>query len=403
MRAEILVHQLDLLYTLDPAREDPLGELREASVGFADGRLIYAGPAAHAPGADVVLDGSGCVALPGLVDCHTHTAWAGSRADEFQRRLAGASYSEILESGGGILSTVAASRAAGLDELTRLTRRRLERMRARGSTTVEVKSGYGLDVETELTLLRAARACSDTVRVVTTFLGAHTIPAEWRHDRAAYVAEVVGPQLTLCAPHAEFIDVYCDRGAFTLEEAVQILEAGRAAGLKLRAHAEQVAHTGIAAAAADLGALTVDHLERIDDPGMDMLAECGTVACLLPGAQLYLRDVPPPVAGLRARGVPMAVATDYNPGSSPVHDLWVAATLGCILQGLTVEEAIQGITRNAGRALGRPELGWLGPGSAADLVVVRPPPGEPATAASLVQHLGGPRVEAVIADGRRVA
>lgn len=402
MRAELLVHNLSRLATLDPAREDPLGELQSASVGFRDGRVVYVGPAAHAPDADKVLDGEGCLGLPGLVDCHTHAVWAGSRAGEFEDRLAGASYAEILEAGGGILSTVRQTREADLETLSRLARTRLRRMRARGTTTVEVKSGYGLDVDTELRMLRAARACADTVRVVTTFLGAHTVPAEWRHDRAAYVAQVVGPMLEECAPHADFIDVYCDRGAFTLEEGVQILEAGRAAGLKLRAHAEQVSHTGIAAAAAALGALTVDHLERIDDAGVDAVAEAGAVACMLPGAQLYLKDVPPPVAALRARRVPMAVATDLNPGSSPVHDLWTAATLACVLQGLTVVEAIQGITRNAARALGRPELGWLGPGSAADLVVVRPPPGEPPSPAAVIQHLGGQQVEAVILDGKRV-
>ena len=402
MRADLLVHGLARLYTLDPGREDPLGELADASVGFLKGRVIYVGPAAHAPGADHVLDGEGCVGLPGLVDCHTHAVWAGSRADEFQERLAGAAYADILEAGGGILSTVRATRAADLETLTRLARARLRGMRARGTTTVEIKSGYGLDVATETRMLRAARACADTVRVVTTFLGAHTVPAEWRHDRAAYVAQVLGPQLEECAPHAEFIDVYCDRGAFTLEEGIAILSAGRAAGLKVRAHAEQVSHTGIAAAAAALGALVVDHVERIDDAGMDAVADAGAVACLLPGAQLYLRDIAPPVAGLRARRIPMAVATDLNPGSSPVHDLWTAATLACILQGLTVTEAIQGITRHAGRALGRPELGWLGPGSVGDLVVVRPPPGEPASAASLIQHMGGQRVEAVVWDGRRV-
>ena len=337
------------------------------------------------------------------MDCHTHAAWAGSRADEFERRLAGASYTEILEAGGGILSTVRSTREADLAELTRLLRARLRGMRARGVTTVEVKSGYGLSPRVERRLLQAIQAASDTVRVSATFLGAHAVPEEFRGRRQDYVRQVIEEQLPACAGLADAIDVYCDRGAFELDEAVAILAAGRAQGLAIRAHAEQVAWTGIAAAAARMGALSVEHLERIDDDGIEALAEHGTIAVMLPGAQLYLRDVSPPTAALRAAKVPMAVATDLNPGSSPVHDLWTAATLATILQGLTVEEAILGITRHAARALGRPELGWLGPGSVGDLVVCRPAPGEPATASTLIQHLGGHRVEAVVVDGARVA
>jgi len=403
VRAELLVHQLPLLCTLDPARDGALGELREASVGFSGGRVVYVGDAAHAPDADDIIDGKGAIGLPGLVDCHTHAAWAGSRADEFQQRLAGADYSAILEAGGGILSTVRATRAAGLDQLIALTRARVSNMRAHGVTTVEIKSGYGLDPTTERLLLMAAQSCNDLVTVVPTFLGAHTVPAEFRGDREAYLAQVLGPQLGACAPLAEAIDVYCDRGAFTLDEALAVLSAGRAHGLRLKAHAEQVTHTGIAGAAARMGALSVDHLEHIDDDGIASMAEHGTVAVMLPGAQLYLRDPAPPVEALREAGVPLAVASDLNPGTSPVHDLWTAATLACVCQRLTIPEAIAGITRVAARALGHLELGWLGPGSAADLVVVRPAPGEPPEVASLVQHLGGRRVEAVVRGGRRVA
>lgn len=401
MRADLLVHDITRLYTCDPAREG-LGVLEGAAVAFQGGRPVYVGPSAHAPDADRTVDGAGLVGLPGLVDPHTHAVWAGSRAAEFRRRLAGESYTAILEAGGGILSTVAATRAAEPDTLAALARARLAGFLARGVTTVEIKGGYGLAPEPEARMLAAARAAGDTVRVVPTFLGAHAFPAEFRGRRDAYLRQILEEQLPLAAPLAEAVDVYCDVGAFTLDEACAVLAAGRALGLKVRAHAEQVAWTGIAAAAARLGATCVDHLERLDDAGVAALAEHGTVAVLLPGAQLYLRDTSPPVAALRAAGVPMAVGTDLNPGSSPVHDLWAAASLGCVLQGLTVEEAVLGVTRNAGRALGRPELGWLGEGSVGDLALFPPPPGEPAMVDGLVQHLGWPRAALVVRDGRLV-
>lgn len=401
MRADLLVHDLARLYTCAPDAPE-LGALEGASVAFLEGEVAWVGPAAHAPDADEVLDGSGLIGLPGLVDPHTHAVWAGSRADEFRRRLAGVPYSEILEAGGGILSTVRATRAASREDLAAAGRARLAGLRSHGVTTVEVKSGYGLDPDTEVRLLQAAWDCNDTVRVVPTFLGAHAIPPEWRHDRAAYVAQVIEQQLPRCAPLADFIDVYCDRGAFTVAETEAILSAGKALGLGLKCHAEQVAFTGAAAAAAGLGATSVEHLERVDEAGIAALAAAGTVAVLLPGAQLYLRDSAPPVAALREAGVPLALGTDLNPGSSPVHDPWAVATLACILQGFTIEEAVLGLTRVAGLALGRPELGWVGPGSIGDLALFAPPPGEPATVASLVQHLGAHRAVAVIRDGVQV-
>jgi imidazolonepropionase len=372
--------------------------IRDAAVLCVGGRIGWVGPAADAPAAPEVQDAGGAVGMPGLVDPHTHTTFAGSRAMDFERRLAGESYTSILEKGGGIHSTVAATRVASESELTSLTRARLDRMLRGGVTTVEIKSGYGLSPEAEARMLRAARAAAGPVHVVTTFLGAHARPP----GVADYVDQVVGAQLDACAPLADAIDVYCDRGAFTLEETDRILRAGRARGLQLKVHAEQVAYTGAAQLAASLGALSADHLERIDDAGIAAMAEAGTVAVMLPGAMLYLRDTSPPVDRLRAAGVPLAIGTDFNPGSSPVSDLWTCATLACICMGLTVREALAGVTVNAARALGLADRGHLLPGAVADLALFDPPPGEPPELRVLVQHLGGHRARAVYRAGARV-
>jgi len=395
MTADLLFLHIDELLT-----GDDRGVLRDAGVAFADGRVLWVGPSSQAPAAREQVDCSGLVGLPGLVDCHTHSMFAGSRAAEFQRRLAGATYTEILEAGGGILSTVQATRQAERSTLTRVLEQRLEAMLVLGVTSVEVKTGYGLEPATEQRMLEAMAASSSPVEVLPTFLGAHAVPKEFRGRREAYVEQVISQQLPACAPLARFIDVYCDRGAFTLEESRAILEAGIAHGLIPRIHAEQVAFTGAAAMAAQLGATSADHLEQLDDAGVRAMAASGTVAVLLPGAMLYLKDPPPPVQALRDAGVPMAVSTDFNPGSSPVRDLWSCATLACLRMGLRVDEALLGITRNAGRALGRDDLGWIGPGSAADLALLAPPPGEPAELAVLVQYLGGHKARHVVKDGR---
>jgi imidazolonepropionase len=387
MEPERVVH-LPLLLTMDAeVGEGPLGEIHDAAIVLGGGKVLWVGASHDAPDAPVVerFDGVG---LPGLVDCHTHAVWAGSRADEFLRRLDGVSYTEILEGGGGILSTVRATRAALEGELLAVATARLQRLRARGTTTVEIKSGYGLDAITEARLLRVARAAGERagVRVLTTFLGAHAVPAELRGDRAAYVDQVVDEQLPVCAPFADFVDVYVDVGAFSLDEGRRILTAGRALGLGVRVHAEQVAFTGAAAMAAELGALSADHLERIDAVGIDAMARAGTTAVMLPGAMLYLRDTSPPVRAMREAGLRFAVATDLNPGSSPVADLWSCATLACLTMGLTVHEALRGVTVEAGRALGRPELGVLRVGGPSDLAVVDVAPGERASSAALIQH-----------------
>jgi len=389
------VRDIDVLLTMDSVMGDgPLGEIADGAVAFAGDRIAWVGRSADAPDAPDVISARGTVGLPGLIDCHTHTVWAGSRADEFLRRLRGESYERILQAGGGILSTVRATRAASEDELVELATARLLRMRDRGVTTVEIKSGYGLAPEPELRILRAARRAGERagVRVVRTFLGGHAVPAEHRSDRAAYVRQIVDEQLPLAAGEAELVDVYVDVGAFTLEEGEMILRAGKKAGLGIRIHAEQNARTGAAAMGARLGALSADHLERLDDEGIAAMAAAGTVAVLLPAALISLRDTPPPVVRMRAAGIPFAVATDLNPGTSPVDDLWLAASLACLTMGLTVEESLRGITVVAARALGLTDRGRLAPGLLADLVCLEPPPGEPPSAAGLVQYWSGGRL-----------
>jgi imidazolonepropionase len=400
--ANTVVHNIRRLYTMDPER-DGLGIIDDAAVAIDGGRVSWVGASADAPGAARTVDGSGLIGLPGLIDPHTHAVWAGSRADEFAQRLAGADYADILEAGGGILSTVAATRQADAAQLREHAKARIDHMRTRGVTTVEVKSGYGLSPSAELAMLEAAAPEHHSISVVRTFLGAHTVPAEYRQNRSAYVDQIIQEQLPLCAPHADFVDVYCDRGAFDLDEAVAILSAGKALGLKVRAHAEQVTHTGIAEAAAKLGATALDHLERIDEAGIAAMAEAGTVAVLLPGAQLYLKDAAPPVDALREAGVPFAVGTDLNPGSSPVHDLWTAATLATLIAGLTMEEALLGITRHAAQALGLTDCGWLGVGTKADIALFQSPPGEPATMESLLQHMGRPGAQVVLCSQEQTA
>ena len=394
-----LIHGIRRLYTLNP-KKPGLGEMEYASILVYGDMVRWIGPSKDAPSADVVVDAMGLIALPGLIDPHTHAVWAGSRANEFARRLAGEHYAEILESGGGILSTVEATRQASLHSLRCGVIERLNHMHKRGVTMVEVKSGYGLNPEVEARMLDAADPGNTGPRVIRTFLGAHTIPKEYRGKRDQYVQQIIEEQLPRCAPLADFVDVYCDRGAFTLDEAVSILKAGKKHGLKLRAHAEQVTHTGMAEAAAKLGATAIDHLERIDDAGIAAMAKSGSVAVLLPGAQLYLQDKPPPVEALREAGIPMAIGTDLNPGSSPVHDLWTAATLACVTQGLNMEEALLGITRNAALALGCKRAGWLGTLSHADIALYAPPVGEPPTFEGLIQHMGGPHAVHLIQQGK---
>jgi imidazolonepropionase len=316
----------------------------------------------------------GRVVTPGLIDCHTHLVFGGHRAQEFEMRLEGASYQEIAQAGGGIVSTVAATRAASLDALIESALPRLDALIAEGVTTLEIKSGYGLDHETELRMLRAARSLPRlrAVEIQTSFLGAHAVPAEFAQDSDAYIDEVCLP--TLQAAHADglvdAVDAFCEGIAFQPEQVARVFETARALGLPVKIHAEQLSNLGGAKMAAGFGALSADHVEYLDTKGVAAMAQSGTVAVLLPGAFYALHETQaPPVDAFRAHGVPMALATDANPGSSPLTSLLLAMNMGATLFRLTPEEALAGVTRHAARALGLKDRGIIAPGLRADLAI----------------------------------
>ena len=316
--------------------------------------------------------GRGGVMTPGLVDCHTHLVYAGNRADEFERRLEGVSYAEIAKAGGGILSTVRATRGASEDELIAASLPRLEALLADGVTTVEIKSGYGLTLADELKMLRVARRLGELrpVRVTTTLLGAHALPPEYAGRADDYVSLVCDEMIPAAAAEglADAVDVFCEGIGFSPVQCERIFQAAQAHGLALKAHAEQLSNLGGSALAARHGALSADHVEYLDEAGVRAMAEAGTVAVLLPGAFHCLRETQlPPIALLRQYGVPMAVASDANPGTSPICMPSLLANLACTLFHLTPREALAGMTAHAARALGLPELGRIAVGAPADL------------------------------------
>lgn len=365
-----LVKGISELYTPHEVLERPAFAVR-------DGRIIWLGreddvPAEHSGWP--ALDLAGHAVIPGLVDSHTHLVWAGDRLEEFLMRAKGADYAEVLAAGGGIYRTVSATREASEATLLLLARRRAVAFMHGGVTALEIKSGYGLDTETELRMLRVARALGEEgpQRVTTTLL-AH-VP-----DRAVPRQRYLEQFLTETLPEAvrlglaDALDVFCDAGAFTLAETRRLLEAGLGLGLAVKAHAEQLTHTGAARLVAELGGVSADHLELATEEDLRALAAAGTVATLLPVAALHLRKPLPTAAMLRASGVKVAVASDHNPGSAPVYGLLPALRLAVALVGLSVEEALTAGTANAGLALGRPEWGTLAPGSVADYLVVDSP------------------------------
>lgn len=354
----------------------PYGIIEKAALAIADGRIAWLGPQKDLPKLGAKETRSvGRWLTPALIDCHTHLAFAGNRAAEFAKRLAGASYEEIAREGGGIMSTVRATRAATDEELLEQTGRRLMALKGEGVATVEIKSGYGLDTENELRLLRLARAAGDAagVSVSTTFLGAHTVPAEYRGRTDEYLDLVCEEMLPAVAASglADAVDAYCENIAFSAAQISRVFETARSLGLPVKLHADQLSDGGGAQLAASFGALSADHLEYTSSAGVKALAKAGTVAVLLPGAYLTLRETRlPPLQGLREHGVAIAIATDCNPGTSPVCSLLSTMNLATSLFRLTPEECLAGVTRNAAQALGlSADRGTLEPGKRADIAI----------------------------------
>jgi imidazolonepropionase len=344
-----------------------------------DGTIRFVGPARaiprHVAGDDLeVVDAHGALVTPGLIDCHTHLVYAGHRARDFEQRLQGASYADIAQAGGGILSTVAATRQASGDELRAQSRRRLESLMAEGVTALEIKSGYGLDTPTELKCLRVARSLSSgqAVCITTTLLGAHVVPPEYRERPERYVDLVCQDMIPAVAAHglADAVDAFCEGIAFSPAQVRRIFEAARARNLAVKLHADQLSNLEGARLAAEFKARSADHLEHTDEAGVMALAKAGTVAVLLPVAFYFLRETQrPPVSLLREHGVPIAIASDCNPGTAPCASLLTAANMACTLFGLTPEEALAGITIHAAHALGLDTRGTLEVGKSADFVL----------------------------------
>ena len=363
--------------TMEAVPGDPLGIVTNGAIGIQDGKVVRVGKRTELAGfkaAEVVPLGGAWV-TPGLIDCHTHLVFGGTRADEHAMRRAGASYEEIAKAGGGIASTVATTRAASATELIGSARRRLRALMAGGVTTIEIKSGYGLDTAAEMRLLNTARALgeSEPVRVVGTLLALHALPPG--ADRGHFVAEAIDKMIPAVAKAglATSVDAFCEGIGFTVAETERLFDAATAAGLRVKLHAEQLSNRGGAKMAARYHALSADHLEHIDEDGVAAMAEAGVVAVLLPGAFYALQEKKkPPIDLFRAYGVAMAVATDCNPGTSPLLSPTLAINMACTLFGLTPEEALAGMTINAAHALGlEKDIGSIAPGKAADLAVWR--------------------------------
>jgi imidazolonepropionase len=408
VRADFLLTGAGQLVTCDPALgEGPLGLVERGAVVATGGQVTFAGPEAALPDLEpaagaVLVDAGGRAVLPGLVDAHTHLVFAGERAEEFAARLRGVGYEEALAAGGGINRTVRDTRAASDGELEAAAGGRLATALAYGTTTLEAKSGYGLTVDDERRTLEvlARLAARSPVEVVPTFLGAHLIPEEYAGDRDGYLDLLEHEMLPACAPLAEFVDAFCDRGALTVEESRRVLAAGARHGLKGKLHANELGSTGGAALAAELGCTSADHLLFCDDAEAKALAAAGTVAVLLPGTSFLLRTGRAAPAGvLRDAGVTIALGTDCNPGTCYSESMQLMVALACVHGGLTPEEAVLAATDGAARAVGRGgRVGRLAPGAACDLVVLAG-----RSYLDLAYHLGVNLAAAVVKGGAVVA
>jgi imidazolonepropionase len=355
----------------------PYGLLTDAAIAIKDEKIVWIGTMSDLPekSANFVYDVEGRLITPGLIDCHTHLVYAGNRCEEFEMRMQGKSYADIARAGGGIRATVAATRLASETDLYEQSVKRAKALTASGATTIEIKSGYGLDKSHELKMLRVAKQIGERLplTVKTTFLGAHAVPQEFEGRAEAYIDFICDEMIPLIVKekYADYIDVFCETIGFTLEQTERVFIAAKRYGLKIKCHAEQLSHLESAALAAKYGALSVDHLEYLSRTGAEAMAQSGTVAVLLPSAFYFLREKKlPPIDLLRSLGIPMALASDCNPGTSPMLSLLSVMNMGCILFGLTAEEALLGLTRQAAKALGLLETcGTLEVGKQADLVV----------------------------------
>ncbi len=411
IEVDLIIKNANELLTLSPSSMDEsgLGIIRDGAIVLKDGKILWVGRSDDLPENFTLIpmgktiDARGKVVMPGLIDPHTHLIFAGSRENEFEMRIKGVSYIEIAEKGGGILSTVEATRRASFEELFSLAKRRLDRMLSKGVTTIEAKSGYGLNLNDELKILRVIRALQSDhpIEIIPTFLGAHTIPKEFRNNRETYINLLLEEMIPEVARErlAEFCDVFCEEKAFSIEESRKILETGKRFGLKPKIHADQLTPGGGAELAAEVGAFSADHLEYISEKGIKMLAEKGVVAVLLPGATFFLSMSKfPPVREMINKGVLVALATDLNPGSSMTESLPLIMTMGCTMFKMTPEEVIKAVTIHAAKSIDREkEIGSLTIDKNADLIILDIP-----NYKYLPYHFGVDHVEIVIKKGKIV-
>jgi imidazolonepropionase len=386
----------------------PYGLIENAALGIRDGAIVFAGAASALPDRPDTLARNveslgGALVTPGLVDCHTHLVFGGDRADEFEKRLEGATYEDVARAGGGIASTVRATRAADEDALFAASLPRARQLVADGATTIEIKSGYGLDLDSERKMLRVARRIGEAlgIGISTTLLAAHALPPEFKDRADDYIDAVCETMLPAIAREglADMVDAFCERIAFSPAQTRRVFERARALGLRVKLHADQLSDLGGAALAAEFAARSAEHLEHTSEAGVRAMAKSGTVAVLLPGAYYALRETKlPPIDAFRREGVPIAIATDLNPGTSPLLSLRLAMSMACTLFRLTPEEALRGATVNAARALGLDDRGGIAVGKRADVVVwnaTRP--------ADLCYWIGGALAKRVVAGGKIVA
>jgi imidazolonepropionase len=407
----LIIKNAEELLTLSSSFKDEsgLGILRNGAIAIREGRVFWVGKTEELPGDFVLaskrreIDATGKVVMPGLIDSHTHLIFAGSRENEFEQRIQGLTYLEIAERGGGILSTVEATRKASFEELFSLGKERLERMLSKGVTTVEAKSGYGLSLQDEMKILKVTKALQDVhpMDIVPTFLGAHTIPREFKNARNRYVDLLTQEMIPEVAQErvAEFCDVFCEEKAFTLEESKKILETGKQYGLKPKIHADQLSPGGGAELAAEVGAFSADHLEYVSQEGIEKMAEKGVTAVLLPGAGFFLSmKKVPPAREMIEKGVWISIATDLNPGSSMTESLPLMMTMGCTMFKMTPKEVIQATTIHAAKSMGREkEVGSLEVGKQADILLLNIP-----NYRYLPYHFGVDHTELVIKKGKIV-